>query len=432
MLFKNITVLQADGTLLCGQYVGVRDSRIVWLSDKPPAEEFGECIDGTNRLLTAGLVNAHTHVAMTLLRGYGEELPLQSWLFDRIFPFEDKLFGEAVYWGSLLGMAEMLATGTVSFTDMYYFCEETAKAALECGIKANIGRGISCFDESKRFADLPAYAELNELIPAFHGAGEGRVRIDVAPHAEYTTRPDILRDAALLAEKHNLRMHVHVSETESEHLACVGRHGVTPVGLLEQTGVPEHPLTVAHGVWLTEADMDCLSRHGATVAHCAKSNLKLGSGIAQTEKLLQHGVSVAIGTDSAASNNTLDMLDELRTAALLAKGVSCNPAALPAETAWHCATRAGALSQGREDCGDVAVGYRADLVMFDTTDIGFCPLHAPLSNLLYAAGSRAVCMTMVDGRVLYRNGTFITLDMERIRCETQRCTDKILQKIGHF
>ena len=199
MLFENIAVLQMDGTYLPAQYVGIRDAHIVWLSSEMPADDFGERIDGTNRLLMPGLYNAHTHVAMTLMRGYGEELPLQSWLFDRIFPFEDKLFAEAVYWGSLLGMAEMVSTGTVAFTDMYYFCEETAKAALECGIKANIGRGISCFDDTKRFADLPAYKELKALIPAYHGAGDGRIRIDIAPHAEYTTRPDILRDTAAMA-----------------------------------------------------------------------------------------------------------------------------------------------------------------------------------------------------------------------------------------
>lgn len=427
MLFEKIAVLQADGTYLKEQYVGVKDRRIVWLSDVAPAEDLGERINGAGRLLIPGLVNAHTHVAMTLMRGYGEEMPLQSWLFDRIFPFEDKLSADAVYWGSLLGMAEMMATGTVSFTDMYYFCEETAKAALESGIKTNIGRGISCFDESKRFADLPAYAELLELIPAYHGADDGRVRIDVAPHAEYTTRPDILQDAAALAGRYDLRMQMHVSETNREHLECVGRHGMTPTALLEKMGLLEHPLTIAHGVWLSDADMDLLQAHGVTVAHCAKSNMKLGSGIAQVDKWLRKGISVAIGTDSAASNNTLDMLDEMRTAGLVAKGIACDPTAFSAEQVLHCGTRVGALSQGREDCGDIAVGYRADLVMMNTDTIAFCPTHAPLSNLLYAAGSRTICMTVIDGKPVYRNGGFLTLDIERVRYETQRCTDKILK-----
>ena len=427
MLFENIDVLRADGTYLSRQYVGIREKHIAWVSEKAPSEDFGERIDGTNRLLIPGLYNAHTHVAMTLMRGYGEELPLQSWLFDRIFPFEDKLYGEAVYWGSLLGMAEMLSTGTVAFTDMYYFCDETVKAALECGIKANIGRGISCFDESKRFTDLPAYAELKELIASFHGTEDGLIRIDVAPHAEYTTRPDILRDAAAMAGEYNVRMQIHVSETQKEHLECVGRHGMTPAALLEQTGVLEHPLTVAHGVWLTDADMERLARHGATVAHCAKSNLKLGCGIAQTVKMLDKGIHVAIGTDSAASNNTLDMLDEMRVAGLVAKGISCDPAALSANTLLYCAGRSGALSQGREDCGDITEGYRADLVMLDKNDIGMCPNHAPLSNLLYGAGSRAVRMTVVDGRILYRDGAFLTMDIEKIRYEVQRCNDQILK-----
>ncbi len=427
MLFEKIALLKADGTYLTDQYVGIRDSRIVWLSDAPPSEDFGERINGENRLLMPGFYNAHTHVAMTLMRGYGEELPLQSWLFDRIFPFEDKLFAEAVYWGSLLGMAEMLSTGTVAFTDMYYFCEETVKAALECGIKANIGRGVSCFDAGKHFSDLPAYSELKEMIPAFHGSGDGRILIDVAPHAEYTTRPDILRDTVAMAEEYGLRMQVHVSETNKEHLECVARHGMTPTALLEKTGVLDRPLTVAHGVWLTDADIDRLATHGATVAHCAKSNMKLGSGIARTQAMLQKGVTVAIGTDSAASNNALDLLDEMRFAALLAKGVACDPLAFPASEVLRCGTRNGALSQGREDCGDVAIGYRADLVMLDMTDIGFCPSHAPLSNLLFSAGSRAVRMTMVDGRILYRDGAYTTLDIEKIRRETQRCTEQILR-----
>ncbi len=428
MIFENIAMLKADGTYCPSCYVGVRDDRIAYIGTTPPTEDYGERVDGTNRLLVPGMVNAHTHVAMTLLRGYGEDLPLQSWLFDRIFPFEDKLYNEAVYWGSMLGIAEMLMTGTTSFTDMYYFCEDTVRAVLESGIKANIGRGISCFDPSKRFADLPAYAETKELIAQYHGAANGRVLVDVAPHAEYTTRPDILRDAVELAAEHNLRMHIHVSETAEEHKECVGRHGKTPTRLLEQVGMLERPLTVAHGVWLTDDDVRCLAQHDATVAHCAKSNLKLGSGIAPVTKFKNMGLSVAIGTDSAASNNALDMVDEMRMAALLAKGSGRDAAALPVSELLSMGTRAGALSQGRNDCGDIEVGYRADLVMLDLTDIGLCPSHAPLSNFIYGAGSRAVCMTMVDGCPVYRNGEFLTLDIERVRYETERAVKRIATK----
>ncbi|MBQ9964485.1 MAG: amidohydrolase [Clostridia bacterium] len=428
MIFENIAVLQANGTYLPSCYVGVRGDRIAYIGENPPAEDYGERINGKDRLLMPGMVNAHTHVAMTLLRGYGEDLPLQSWLFDRIFPFEDKLFSEAVYWGSLLGIAEMLKTGTTSFTDMYYFCDDTVRAVLESGIKANIGRGISCFDPTKRLADLPAYAETRELITQYHGAENGRVLVDVAPHAEYTTRPDLLQDAASLAAEHGLRMHIHVSETASEHKECVGRHGKTPTRLLEQVGMLRQPLTIAHGVWLTDDDVHCLTAHDVTLAHCAKSNLKLGSGIAPVVKFREMGLPVAIGTDSAASNNALDMVDEMRMAALLAKGSTRDAGALPAGEMLFMGTRAGALSQGRTDCGDIQIGYRADLVMLDLTDLGLCPSHAPLSNLLYGAGSRAVCMTVIDGRTVYKNGEFLTLDIERVRAETQRAVDKIAAK----
>lgn len=425
MIFENIALLKADGTYLPSCYVGVKGAYIRYVGEMPPTEDYGERIDGNHRLLLPGFVNAHTHVAMTLMRGYGEDMPLQSWLFDRIFPFEDKLSSDAVYWGSMLGIAEMLMTGTTSFTDMYYFCEDTVRAVAQSGIKANIGRGISCFDTTKRFADLPAYTDTKALIAQYHGTEDGRILVDVAPHAEYTTRPDILYDAAELAAEHGLRMHIHLSETASEHKECVGRHGCTPTRLLEKVGMLTGPLTVAHGVWLTDDDVCCLSQHDVTLAHCAKSNLKLGSGVAPVEKYREMGLAVAIGTDSAASNNALDMVDEMRTAALLAKGVSCNAGALPAGDMLYMGTRAGALSQGRTDCGDIAEGYRADLVMMDTTHPGLCPTHAPLSNVLYGAGSRAVCMTVVDGRVVYRFGEFATLDMERIRFEVQRAVDQI-------
>lgn len=426
MIFENVAVLKADGTYLPCAFVGVRDSRIAYVGETAPTEDFGERVDGHDRLLVPGLTNAHTHVAMTLLRGYGEDLPLQSWLFDRIFPFEDKLSGDAVYWGSMLGIAEMLMTGTTSFTDMYYFCEDTVKAVAESGIKANIGRGISCFDPNKSLADLPAYAETKALIREYHGACDGRLLIDVAPHAEYTTRPDILEDAAALAAEHNLRMHIHVSETASEHRECVGRHGKTPTRLLEQVGMLSRPITIAHGVFLTDDDVSCLASHGATLAHCAKSNLKLGSGMAPIVKYGKMGLSVAIGTDSAASNNALDMWDEMRVAALLAKGLDRDAGVMPASQMLYRGARVGALSQGRTDCGDIAEGFRADLVMLDRRDIGLCPTHAPLSNILYGAGSRSVCMTMVDGRIAYQNGEFKTLDIERVRYEVSRAVDRIL------
>lgn len=429
MLFKNITVLRADGTLLEKVNVAVRGSHIARVGEAVPEDEWGEVIDGGDRLLIPGFVNAHTHVPMTLMRGYGDDMTLDHWLNDRIFPFEAGLTGEDVYWGSLLGIAEMLASGTTSFTDMYYFCDRIVQAVLESGIKANIGRGTSCFDGTKSYRDLPAFRELKELVSAYQNEGGGRVRIDAAPHSEYTTRPDILADMADFAAENRLRVQVHLSETNKEQLECVGRHGKTPARVMADAGLFDLPATAAHCVWLTDGDIALLAEKNVFAAHCPQSNLKLASGIAQVEKMRRAGIRVALGTDSAASNNNLDMLEEMRSAALLAKGVSLDPCALPAGEALYMATRAGALSQGREDCGDIAEGYRADLAVLSLKRPAMNPRHSALSNLLYAAESADVEMTVVDGRVVYRGGEFPTLDIERIRFETDRCVQNLLARV---
>lgn len=427
MLLSNIAVLQSDGTLLDGMSVAVRGSRIVSLGKDKPAGDWGEVIDGKDRLLIPGLVNAHTHVPMTLMRGYGDDMPLDRWLYDRIFPFEDKLTGEDVYWGSLLGITEMLASGTTSFSDMYYFCDEIIRAVLESGIKANIGRGVSCFDPAKKFRDLPAYHEMKEMLN-YQNAEDGRIRIDAAPHSEYTTRPDILADIADFAAENQLRIQVHLSETDKEQHECVGRHGKTPACVMDEAGLFNLPVTAAHCVWLTDSDIDLLASKHVFVAHCPQSNLKLASGIAQVEKMRRAGIAAALGTDSAASNNNLDMIEEMRSAALLAKGVSLDPCALPAGETLKMATRIGALSQGREDCGDIAEGYRADMAVLSMKRPAMNPCHSALSNLLYAAGCADVEMTIVDGRIVYRNGEYPTLDIEKIIYETNRCVKNLLAR----
>lgn len=429
-LFRDITCIQADGTVTEHAYVAVEQSKITYVGTEEPQERnWGEIIDGRKKLLMPGLVNSHTHVPMVLMRGYGDDMPLDRWLNDRIFPFEAKLTGEDVYWGSLLGIAEMLSSGTVAFTEMYDFCDRIAGAVSESGIKANIGRGFTCFDPAKKLKDIPAYGEIVGLLEQYHGSCDGRIRIDVAPHSEYTTRPDLLADAAELAARYGVRMHVHVSETNKEHGECVGRHGKTPVKVMQDTGVLSRPVTLAHCVWLTDEDMDMVaSAPDATVAHCAKSNLKLGSGVASVEKMRSRGVSVAIGTDSAASNNGLDMLEEMRMASYIAKGVFQEPEAMKASTVLNMATRVGALSQGRQDCGDIRPGYRADMVALDMDKICMTPCHNPLSNLVYAANCSTVALTMVDGKVLYRNGEFTTIDIERVAYQVRSCVTGLLER----
>jgi 5-methylthioadenosine/S-adenosylhomocysteine deaminase len=428
MLITNINIIRADGTLLKDMTVAVKDGCFAYIGKDKPKGEWGEVIDGKDNFLIPGLINSHTHVPMTLMRGYGDDMPLDRWLFDRIFPFEDKLSGEDVYWGSLLGIAEMLASGTTSFSDMYYFCDSIAKASLESGIKCNIGRGVSCFDDTKRFSDLPAFTEMVELVNTFHNQDNGRILIDVAPHSEYTTRPDILADIADFATVNSLRVQVHLSETRKEHLECVGRHGKTPAKVMSDCGLFELPVTAAHCVWLTDGDIKLLAENNISVAHCPQSNLKLASGIARIEHMKRMGLNIALGTDSAASNNNLDMFEEIRTASLLAKGVSLNPCALPAYEALYMATKAGAISQGREDSGDIVEGYCADFVILNSKRLSMTPCHNPLSNVVYAASGADVEMTVVDGRALYRSGEFLTIDIERVLYEVKQRVNFLLAK----
>ena len=430
MLFRHIDVLRADGTLLPAVFVGVRDKRIVYIGKEEPAGNWGETVDGAAYLMIPGLVNSHTHVAMTLMRGYGDDMPLDRWLNDRIFPFEDKLTGEDVYWGSLLGIAEMLRSGTTSFSDMYYFCDRVAQAVRESGIKANIGRGISCFDPDKRFADLPAYRELTELLDGVHGEDDGRIQIDVAPHSEYTTRPDILADAAQLAADHRARMQVHVSETRKEHLECVGRHGMTPAQVLEKTGVLDQPVTAAHCVWLSEADMALFVAHGVTAAHCPKSNLKLASGIAQVEKMQRTGMCVALGTDSAASNNALSMFREMYLLSCLQKGVMKDAAAVSAEQAFAAATESGYRALGLPG-GTIERGNPADMVLLDLSAPNFRPENNLKKHIVYSADNANVLMTVANGKIVYDRGNYdIGEDIDAIYRNAERCIGRLKSKAG--
>ena len=427
MLFKDVTVLQADGTVLPHTWVGVTGSRISYVGPEQGAPADGQAVEGRGRLLMPGMVNAHTHVPMTLMRGYGEDIPLQDWLEKRIFPFEDQLDDEAVYWSSLAGIAEMLASGTTSFSDMYYHCDAIVSAVEQSGIKANIARSLSCTDPEKKLADVPAYREAERLLNDWRG--HERICADVSVHAEYTILPPFMEGMAELAQRYHARMEVHLSETRREHETCIARYGMTPTALMDKTGILSVPTTAAHCVWLTGEDVACLRERGATMVYCAKSNAKLGSGIAPAARYLQQGLSVAIGTDSAASNNLLDMFEEARFGALIAKASGCDCCALPTRQVLYMATRAGALSQGRADCGDVRVGYRADLLLLDTHTVSMLPGYDLPANWLYAAGRHCLDMTMVNGEILYQNGAYTTIDIERVCFELERQTEKILQKL---
>ncbi|MDD2484363.1 MAG: amidohydrolase [Eubacteriales bacterium] len=430
MLFKNITILDAALDAKENMYVGIKDNKIDYIGTKAPREDYGEVYEGKEKLLMSGFFNAHAHTPMTLLRGYGENMTLQDWLTKRIFPFEDKLVGADVYNATLLGIAESLRFGIVSTTDMYYFCDRMAEAIIESGAKNNLSRGLTCFTDADLF-DLVAWKESKDLIKTFNQAADGRILVDMSLHAEYTSNEKIARQFADYTKEIGTRMHVHISETKQEHEDCKMRHrGLTPVAYLNEVGLFDSKTTAAHCVWLENEDFDILAEKGVTVATCPVSNLKLASGICNVTELLARGVNVAIGTDSVSSNNSLNFIEEIKFFALLHKERQGDPTVITPKEALYAATRAGALSQSRNNSGILAEGFRADLIVLDLSGPHMTPTHDLRNNVVYAASGSDVVLTMVDGKVLYKDGDYLTIDLEKVKYEAEKSKDRILFELS--
>lgn len=419
-LFRSVRLLEDCGVGTAPVDVLVDGDRIAEIGREIRPQAGDTLFEGREDLLIPGFVNTHCHAAMTLFRGYGEDLPLQRWLEEKIFPAEDRLTAESVYWGSMLAIAEMLRNGITSFSDMYFFCPETARAVIESGIKANLSRSLVSFAPGIRLSEDSRFCEAAALVDEFHGAADGRLKIDFSLHAEYTNQPDYCAAVGAYVAERGLRMQLHLSETESEHAACIERHGKTPAAFFADLGVFDSPTTAAHCVWVSDDDIDILRRYGVSVSHNPTSNLKLGSGVLPLRRLLDAGVNVALGTDGAASNNTLNLLGELRLASILHKGFNRRADITTAAEMIPLASRNGALAQGREDCGVIAPGMRADLVLLDLSAPHNMPVYDLNAALTYSADAGDVRLTMVDGRILYRDGAYTSIDMDRLRREAGR------------
>ncbi len=428
MLFERISVLTQEG-ILRDQYVGVRGEKIVFVGPQKPQEDLGRVFDGRGKLLLPGFVNAHSHIPMILMRGYGENLPLGRWLNEKIFPFEAKIGPQDAYWATLLGIAEMVRFGITSTTDMYYHLPQMAQAFIDAGVKVNLCNGAMCFDDTP-YERQNSHVETAALLEKV-GRDHPLVRVDMGVHAEYTSDERTVRAVVEEAETLGLRIQVHLSETRSEHEeGKVRRGGRTPARYLADCGVFDVPATAAHCVWIEEGDFEILGEKNVTIASCPKSNLKLGSGVFDVRSALSHGVRVAVGTDSVASNNSLNMIEEIRTFMLLHKGVSGDPVLLTPVEAFTAATRSGALSQGRDDCGAIAPGMRADLCVLDQSAPWEQPVYDPLVHAAFTSGGTGIVLTMVNGRVVYDDGVFPTIDVERAAREVELSRKRICGQIG--
>lgn len=422
ILFTNVTAVTMDPAdpVLKDAFVSVEGSKIASVGTARPQGTFDRTIDCTGKVLMPGLVNAHTHVPMAIMRGYGGGHDLQHWLNDYIFPAEAKLDDRCVAAGAALGLAEMIASGTTCIADMYMRTGVIAKTVLEAGISANLSCGGVYFGDPADFSPETCNDCKNQiaLTEEWHGAGDGQILVDASIHAEYTSTAPLWQWMAGYAQKHGLRMHVHVSETHSEHESCLNKYGETPAQLLDKYGVWENGGHAAHCVWVTDEDMELMARKNITAVHNPVSNLKLASGVARVPQLLQAGVNVALGTDGVASNNSHDLFEEIKLAAILHKGTTGDPVAVTAQEALAMATVNGAKALGR-DAGVIAPGKIADLILVDFTHPNLFPCHDVLENLVYSASSSNVVMNMARGKIIYEKGEFLTLDMDRIRSEVK-------------
>lgn len=413
-------LMDEENTLLDPAYVVVEGERIASVSSTRPQGPFAQEIDCGGNVLMPGLVNAHTHIPMTLMRGYAGGCDLHTWLNDWIFPAEAKLDDRAVRAGADLALAELIAGGVTTIADMYMHTPAIAQAVLAAGISANLSCGGVYFGAPGDFspAACPDCDHQRQLTEEFHGAGNGQILVDASIHGEYTSNVPLWQWMADYAQRKGLGMHVHVSETQSEHEGSLTRWGLTPFRILDRYGVWDTRAIAAHCVWTTEDDWAGMAEKGVACVHNPVSNLKLGSGVAWIPAMKAAGVPIALGTDGVSSNNNQDMFEEMKFAAVLHNGVTRDPLALLPRDVLAMATREGAKALGRQT-GRIAPGYVADLILVDFTRPHLTPCHSVMDNLVYAAHGSDVVMNMARGKIIYKDGTFLTLDLEKIQAEVK-------------
>ena len=412
-----VITMNSQREILENAVIRVENGRILQMcSANEPVKLGAEVVDAKGCLVLPGLVNTHTHAAMTLLRSYADDLPLMDWLQQKIWPAEEKLTSEDIYWGTRLAIQEMVLGGTTTFLDMYYSMDDILHASEETGIRAVLSRGLVGGPEAgKNLQDSV------DFYQKWNGSSNGRIRVMLAPHAPYTCPPEFMREISAAAGDLDCCVHVHLAETEAEDQQIFEKYGKRPFEYLVDAGMLERKVIAAHCVWLNPDEISEMSKHTWSVAHNPTSNLKLASGVAPVPEMIKLGIPVGLGTDGAASNNRLDIWSEMKLAAILHKGVTRDPIVIPADTALAMATIEGARALGMGDeIGSLEVGKRADLILVDTKRSHLAPLHDPVSLLVYAATKDDVSAVMIDGKWLVQEGQFLPFEEEEAIIAAQK------------
>lgn len=420
ILIRNIHILDSPESERTDVYIS--GGHISGIGRAPRGFSVDETIDGSHRTLMPGLINCHTHAYMSVMRNYADDVPFDEWLFRRISPIEDAMTPEEAYYGNLLSIMEMIRTGTTAFVDMQMFPPMAVKACETSGMRALITRGLvgsSRHDEGGLDRIRQAFDEME-----YAKGTNANCTFGLGPHAIYTCGEDYLRYVTEIAHEKNLILNIHLTETQNEYETCLREHGCTPVQYLERLGMFEGPIILAHCVYLDGGDYALLRNPNVHVATNPASNMKLANGFAPVARMLSEGIRVCLGTDSAASNNALNMFSEMRLLSMTQKGVTRDALALTAEETLKIATENGADAIGREDLGKIAVGETADLVLIDERCPNLQPIYSRKAALVYSATGYEVSDVLIGGKIVLRNGEYVTIDAEKVYFEVERAAEK--------
>lgn len=424
ILIKNATILTDDvkkGSLL------IQNEKIVEISDKIDSKNAEKVIDAEGKILMPGLVNTHTHSPMTLMRGLADDMPLDTWLNDHIWPVEANLNGEHCYAGALLACAEMIKSGTTCFNDMYFFMDHVAKAVDESGLRGVLSHGMIDFgDETKRKEE---FKESRRIIKKCHNTADGRIKVSYGPHSPYTCSKELLQEVKKESEKFKVGIHIHISETQKEISDVIEAQGKRPFEYLDEIGFLDDNVTAAHAVWVSENEINIINDRNVKISHNPASNMKLSSGISPVKKLHDKGICISLGTDGAASNNNMDMLEEMKIATLLQKVSTMDPTAMNAEDTFKMATLNGARALGLEkEIGTIEVGKKADIALVDMKTPKLTPIRNPVSHIVYSANGWDVNTVICNGELLMENRKLITLDENELLRIAEDASEDLISK----
>lgn len=420
ILIENVKILtMADGEVIKNGNIYIENEKIKKITSDKIDFSYDKKIDGKNYLAMPGFVNAHTHVGMSLFRNFSDDVELMTWLNEKIWPLEDKLIAEDVYWASLLSHAEMIMTGTTSFADMYYFEDQTIKALEKSKMRAQISRGLTLEDKNYKKIE-----ENIDLFKKYENSQDGRINIAFGPHAVYTTDKNYLKEINKYAKKYKMPIHIHLSETKTENTDCMKRFNQSPTEVFEECGIFENKTIAAHGVYLSDKDLDILSKYDVSVVHNPSSNLKLSSGFLDCTRVINKKINLAMGTDSSASNNNLSMIKEISLTSLVSK--YNNPQNLKAYDVLKMATINGAKALGLDDkIGSLEEGKLADIILIDLNNPNHTPQNNLISSLPYSTFDKDVSYVIINGDLVYDDKKFVYLNEEEIIKNAEESFEKL-------